>query len=747
MAAAVLRDGLAVLVAMAAALRVGLAVPVVTAAAPVNVPAVLAVPAVNVPAARPVAVLAPVPDAVLAPAPIAVPVLAEVPAPVAVLADLAVLAAVVPPGGGFVPPPDLNRGDKGPGRGARFGVGPQSRKKKRKKKKNEEIQKFRPIHRNISKVELPEEELGIIMLSEGVTVKELAAKVDRLAKDIIKRLMEKGVFATVNDVLDTDLALDIARDFGYEADIVTFEEDLQMQEEEGAEADKSDSEDAVTRAPIVTIMGHVDHGKTTLLDKIRSTAVAEGESGGITQHIGAYHVECHGKNIVFLDTPGHEAFAKMRARGAQVTDIVILMVAADDGVKPQTIEAINHAREAKVPIVVCINKIDKPGANPLRVKQMLTEHSLVIEEFGGDVPAVEVSAKQGQGIQELLEMILLVAEVHDWTAVDSRRGRGTVIEAQLDKGRGPVASVLVQDGSVRIGDYFITGATYGKIRAMHGDRGENLELAGPSTPIEILGLQDVPSAGDPFQIVEDEQTARQIAGFRKEKAREEKLRSKKVTAMDQLFSKMKQGEVQELPLIIKADKQGSVEGIAYALNQIESEKVKLRIIHQGVGAVTENDVLLALASDALVIAFTVKTEPRAVEVADMEGVDIRSYSIIYEIVDDVEKAMLGKLSATFEEEETGTINVRAVFQIPKQGKIAGSYVETGYITRDGLVEVLRGGEAIHKGPLSSLKRFKDDVKEVRAGLECGIGVKDFDDIREGDLMKAYKLVEVQPTEL
>ncbi len=649
------------------------------------------------------------------------------------------------------PAPPFNKGAQsggGPARGGgrgKFGPHrPPGRKKKRKKKNLEQLEKIKPVF--TSRVELPEEDLGIIMLSEGVTVKELAEKVNRKAKDIIKRLFEKGIMATLNDVLESELAIEIAKDFGYLAEIVSFEEDLQIREDDELVSQETDEGASEPRAPIVTIMGHVDHGKTTLLDAIRTTKVASGEAGGITQHIGAYSVTCRDKEIVFLDTPGHEAFTKMRARGASITDIVILVVAADDGVKPQTIEAISHAKAAKVPIITCINKIDKPEANPERVKQMLTEHELVVEEYGGDSPSVQVSAKTQEGINDLLEMILLVAELNDYRANPGRMARGTVVEAKLDRGRGPVATIIVQDGTARVGDYFITGQTYGKIRAMYDDLGQRVEEAPPSTPVEILGINEVPDAGDSFQLIADDATARKISTFRKQKAREDLLRRQKHASLDQLFSNQ-QGDIKELLIIIKADVQGSVEGLAFALNKIESEKVSLRIVLQGVGNITENDVLLATAADAIIIGFNVKAEPKAQELADQEGIDLRTYDVIYEVVKEIENAMLGLVAPTLEERETGKAVVKQVFSVAKLGKVAGCQVESGLVKRDSKVRVMRAGEELFTGRLQTLKRFKDDVNEVKSGFECGIGIQGFSDLEEGDMLVFYTFEEVQATKL
>ena len=623
-----------------------------------------------------------------------------------------------------------------------FGGAGARRKKKKRRRRVEQFDKVKMM--TTARVELPDEDLGIIMLSEGCTVKELAEKVDRKAKDVIKRLFEKDIMATLNDVLDGELAIDLAKDFGYLAEIVSFEEDIQIQEEEVEISDTEEGE-KTSRPPIVTIMGHVDHGKTTLLDTMRKAKVASGEAGGITQHIGAYCVPYNGKQVVFLDTPGHEAFTKMRARGASVTDIVILMVAADDGVKPQTVEAINHAKAAKVPIITCINKIDKPDANPDRVKQMLTEHQLIIEDFGGDSPCVQISAKHGQGIDELLEMILLVAELNDYQGTDARRARGAVIEAKLDRGRGPVATVIVQDGTVNVGDYFITGQTYGKIRAMHDHVGLPVTSAGPSIPVEILGIQEVPHAGDSFQVLKDEFTARKISSFRKEKAREDHLRHQH-TSLDQLLSNMNNADIKDLSVIIKADVHGSAEGLVYALGKIESAKVNLRIVHQGVGNITKNDVLLAVTADAIIIGFSTKIEPGARELADAEGIDVQFFSIIYEVVDKISAAMLGLVAPTLEEREIGKASVRQVFAVAK-GKIAGCMVDSGSVKRDALVRVFRKGNELHQGKLQTLKRFKDDVNEVKTGFECGIGIHDFSDIEENDELRFFVMEEVQATKL
>ena len=540
--------------------------------------------------------------------------------------------------------------------------------------------------------------------------------------------------------------MDIAKDFGYLAEIIPVEEVLQLEDEEMLEQEESGGE-KISRAPIVTILGHVDHGKTSLLDYIRASRVAESESGGITQHIGAYQVKCNEQPIVFLDTPGHEAFTKMRARGTSVTDIVILVVAADDGVMPQTIEAINHAKAAKVPIVVAVNKIDKPEAQPDRVKQMLTEHELIVEEYGGDAPCVLVSAKTGEGIDDLLEMILLVSEMNSYQAVPQKRGMGSIIESKLERGRGAVATVLVQDGTIHVGDAFITGQTFGKIRALYSDTGQKVEEAGPSTPVEILGSQDVPQAGDSFMVVASEIKAREISTFRKERAREEQLKRQKNASLDQLFSSLQKDEVAELSLIIKGDVQGSVEGLIHALEGIKSEKVQLRIIHSAVGGITENDVLLATASSAIIIGFRVRAEKPAHALAEREQVEIRYYSVIYEAIQDVEAAMLGLVAPEYKEAPLGKVTVRQVFQIPKIGKIAGSYVEDGKVTKDAKARVIRKGDVIFDGDIDTLKRFKDDVNEVKLGYECGIGLLGFEDFEENDQLEVYKMESVKPTKL
>lgn len=639
-------------------------------------------------------------------------------------------------------PPDMAKGS---------GRGPGSKKKGKHERPEEEemAQRLRQPRSKAQQVatEYVEEEIGIVMLSEGVTVKELAEKCNRPAKDVMAKLLHRGIMATINQPLDPDLAKEIAREFGYLADIVSFEEDVQLSAEESGEV----VGEKVPRSPVVTIMGHVDHGKTSLLDAIRSTKVAATEAGGITQAIGAYHVDVKDPNtgdlrqVVFIDTPGHEAFTKMRARGAKVTDIVILVVAADDGVMPQTIEAINHTKAADVPMVVAINKIDKPQANPDRVQQMLLQHGVQTEAYGGNVPSVPVSAKTKQGLDELLETVLLVADLQDLKAVADCPATGSILEAKLDRGRGPVATVLVQQGTLRAGDVFVAGATMGRVRAMFDDRGRKVTESGPSTAVQILGFETVPTAGDTFQVVEDEGKARQIVTFRQEKAKAAAQAKTRVT-LENLFSTLKEGEVKELPLIVKADTQGSVESLVGSLEKLSTDKVRVRIIHAAVGTVTENDVLLAEASNATIIAFAVKPERKAEELAQEEGVDIRYHDIIYKVTEEVTNAMVGLLAPVEKEVVQGHAEVRQVFKVQKHA-IAGSYVQDGLVKRAFLVRVKRRDEVIFEGSLRSLKRFKDDVNEVKAGYECGIGIEGFDDLQEGDILEFFSKEKTAATTL
>ncbi|HKT10589.1 MAG TPA: translation initiation factor IF-2 [Terriglobia bacterium] len=576
-----------------------------------------------------------------------------------------------------------------------------------------------------------------ITITEGISIKELSEKLEVRAKDVLKRLLEKGIFATINQTLDSENAAEIARAFGAEVKVISFEEEVFREEEE-----EDRKEDLVPRAPVVTVMGHVDHGKTSLLDAIRETKVASGEAGGITQHIGAYEIETQGRKIVFLDTPGHEAFTLMRARGAKVTDVVVLVVAADDGVMPQTLEAINHARAAQVPILVAINKIDKPEAMPDRVKKQLADRGLAPEEWGGDTVLVEVSAKQRKNLDLLLEMILLVADMQSLTANPGRLASGTVLEAKLDKGRGPVATVIVQNGTLRVGDSFIIGAIYGKIRAMFNDRGHPLLEAPPSTPVEILGLEDVPQAGDRLQALEDTAKARQIAAHRQTKLREAALAKSARLTLEQLHEQMAAGEVKELALIIKADVQGSVEVLADTLGKLGNEKVKTKVIHAGVGAITETDVLLASASNAVIVGFNVRPERKANDLAQLENVDIRLHTVIYEVVEEIKKAMSGLLSATFKEVAQGRAEVRDTFRISKVGTIAGCYVQEGKVTRESRIRVLRDNVVVHEGRVRSVRHYKEDVPEVKFGTECGISVENFNDIKVGDVLEAYTVERV-----
>ncbi|NMB02664.1 MAG: translation initiation factor IF-2 [Firmicutes bacterium] len=577
-----------------------------------------------------------------------------------------------------------------------------------------------------------------ITLGESVSVNELASKLEVAGTEVIKQLMKIGIMASLSQSVDFDIASIIAAEYGVE---VKPEQDLA---EEIFSLSCEDPEHQVTRPPVVTIMGHVDHGKTTLLDSIRKTKVTATEAGGITQHIGAYQIDYNGKLITFLDTPGHEAFTAIRARGARVTDVAILVVAANDGVMPQTVEAINHAKAANVPIIVAINKTDLQAANPDRVKQELTEHGLVVEEWGGDTIAVNVSALHGDGIDELLEMILLVAEVEDYKANPDCPARGTVIDAKLDKGRGPVATVLISQGTLRVGDSFAVGNYCGKVRALINDQGENIKEAGPSAPVEVLGITDVPQAGDQFVVVKDEQTARQVAAIQQEKQRDRDLSRFSRVTLDDLYQQIQEGEVKELNLVIKADVQGSAEAVRASLEKLSTDEVRVNVIHQGVGAVSESDVLLASASNAVIIGFNVRPEPNARKAAERDGVDIRVYRIIYNLLDEVKAAMAGLLDPEFKEQVLGRAEVRQPFKVPG-GVIAGCYVLEGKITRSAEVRVLRDNVIIHEGKISSLRRFKDDVREVAHGYECGIGVDRFNDIKEGDVLEAFVMVKVERT--
>ncbi len=587
-----------------------------------------------------------------------------------------------------------------------------------------------------AKIEPPKPK--VIKLGESITVKDLAGKLGREVSEVIKKLMMLGIMASINQEVDLDTATLLAGEFGVEVEELPPEEDpTEIPEIEDDEAS------LVLRPPVVTVMGHVDHGKTSLLDSIRQTHVTAQEAGGITQHIGAYQVVSHGKRIVFLDTPGHEAFTAMRARGAQVTDIAILVVAADDGVMPQTIEAINHSKSAKVPIIVAINKMDRQGANPDRVKQQLSDHGLIPEDWGGDTIMVPVSAHNKTGINELLEMILLVAEMQEIKANPNRHAFGTIIEAQLDKGRGPVATVLVQKGTLHIGDSIIAGVAYGKVRAMVNDRGEKVKKAEPSTPVEVLGLTDVPQAGDILAAV-DEKVARAVAEKRIAKKRTEDMQHSQKVSLDDLFKQIQEGNIKDLNIVIKADVQGSIEALRQALIALNenTKEVRVTIVHAGVGAINESDVMLASASNALIIGFNVRPDSNARKSAETEKIDIRTYRVIYEAINDVEAAMNGMLAPEYKEVIQGRVEIRKVFSIAKS-VVAGSYVLEGKITNSSQIRLIRDGIVIHEGALESLRRFKDDVKEVAAGYECGISIEKFRDIKEGDIIEAFAMEEVK----
>lgn len=607
-------------------------------------------------------------------------------------------------------------------------------KKQNKGKGKQQQQQQPPVQQQ---KELPEK----IVFSESLTVAELAKKLHREPSEIIKKLFMVGIMANINQSLDKDAIELICADYGVEVeeevkvDVTDLEVYFASEDEDEANIEE--------RPPVVTIMGHVDHGKTTTLDSIRNTKVAAGEAGGITQHIGAYQVEVDGKKITFLDTPGHEAFTTMRARGAQVTDITVLVVAADDGVKPQTIEAINHAKAAEVPIIVAINKIDKDTANPDRVMQELTEYGLVPEAWGGDTIFVPISALKGQGIDNLLEMILLVSEMEELKANPNRRALGTVIEAKLDKGKGPVATLLVQNGTLKVGDPIVVGNTFGRVRAMMNDLGRRVKEAGPSMPVEITGLNDVPQAGDRFVVFEDEKTARQIGEARATKALQESRNVTTRISLDNLFEQMKQGEMKELNLIVKGDVQGSVEAVTSALQKIEVEGVKVKIIHTGVGAISESDISLAAASNAIVIGFNVRPDANAKRTAESEKVDIRLHRIIYKLIEEIESAMKGMLEPEYEEKIIGQAEVRQTFRVSKVGTVAGCYVTEGKVTRHSGVRLIRDGIVIFEGEIDALKRFKDDVKEVAQGYECGITIKNYNDIKEGDIIEAFIMEEIE----
>jgi len=604
--------------------------------------------------------------------------------------------------------------------------------KKKKKKRNEE-EKGDVIGEGGS---------GVVEIGETITVKELSEKLGKPTNDVIRTLIFIGVMAGINQEIDFVTAEKVCEK--YECLVVKKEE---VEELEIVEDEEIIEENLVKRPPVVTVMGHVDHGKTSLLDAIRKANVTSSEAGGITQHIGAYTVNLNGEKLTFLDTPGHEAFTAMRARGAQITDVVILVVAADDGIMPQTKEAISHCKAANVPMIVAINKIDRPGANIERVKQELTEQEIVVEDWGGDTICVPVSAKTGDNIEQLLEMVLLTAEMGELKADPKRKAKGTVIEAKLDKGRGAVASLLVQNGTLNVGDAILVGSTYGRIRAMFDDKGKKIKSAGPSIPVEVLGLSEVPAAGDRFTVVKDEKTARNMAEIRKQKIKDESFHSANRVSLEDLYNQIQEGSVKELGIIVKADVQGSVQAIKQSLEKLSTEDVRVRVIHGGVGAITETDVTLASASNALLIGFNVRPDSNASIIADRDGISIKTYRIIYDAIEDVKSAMIGMLEPEFKEVVNGKAEVRAVYKISNIGTIAGAYVLDGKIIRNSQVRVVRDGIVIFESTLASLKRFKDDVKEVGTQYECGLSVEKFNDLKEGDVIESFTMQEVKRKEL
>ena len=586
-----------------------------------------------------------------------------------------------------------------------------------------------------------EPEIREVTFAEKVTVKELAGKLQVKSNAVIKELFGRGMMASINQILDEKVVDEICEAHGVIANFVSFEQAAVVEEQVEEVA-----EDLKERAPVVTVMGHVDHGKTSLLDAIRDTRVAEGEAGGITQHIGAYHVNFKDRRIVFIDTPGHKAFTRMRARGAEVTDIVVLVVAADDGVMPQTKEAIDHARAAGVPIVVAINKIDKPGAEPQRVKQELSEYELMAEDWGGDTVMVEVSAKEKTNLDSLLEMVLLSADLLELKANPSRSASGYILEAKLDKGRGVVATVLVQNGTLRVGDSFIAGAVYGKVRAMFDDRGKPITESVSSSAVEILGFQSIPRAGDTLQVVDDAARAREIGEFRQQQLREHELAQTSKVSLDDFYAQMESGNLKELRMVLKADAQGSVEVLVETLEKLSTDKVKVKVIHSGVGAVTESDVLLASASAAIVVGFNIRPERAAQDLAKHEQVDLRLHTVIYDVAEEIQQAMVGLLDPTIREKDLGRVEVRDTFHVPKFGTVAGSYVQDGVVRRDAQIRLLRDNAVIYEGEIDSLRRFKEDVNEVKGGYECGISLANFNDIKIGDVIQVYTQEEV-PSEL
>ena len=616
---------------------------------------------------------------------------------------------------------------------------------KREKEGEPVIRSFRPMKKRVmlktpkkTEVTVPKPIKRIIRIAEVIAVGDLAKRMGVKGGELIKKLMELGVLVNINQAIDADLASLVASEFGYEVEKISLEGQELLEKKEDL------PEQLQPRPPVVTIMGHVDHGKTMLLDAIRKTNVVEGEAGGITQHIGAYDVELGNRHVVFIDTPGHEAFTAMRARGAQVTDVVVLVVAADDGVMPQTKEAIDHARAAKVPIVVAINKIDKVNANPEKVKNELAEYGLVPEKWGGNTLFAEISAKQKTGIKELLELILLQADVLELKANPNKPARGVIIEAKLDKGRGPAATLLIQEGTLKTGEVFISGSHYGRVRAMLNDRGQKIEEAGPSVPVEMVGFSDVPEAGEPFIVVSEERMAKQITLYRQEKIREKELSKLSKVSLEELYDQIKKGEVKELNVIIKADVQGSIEAVREALKKLSTDTVKVNIIHDGVGGITETDVNLASASNAIIVGFNVRPVPKAQTLAEQEGVDIRTYSVIYDAISDIKKALEGLLAPTYKEHLLGRAEVIQPFNIHKVGMVAGSLVVDGKVVNGSHARLLRDNTVIYDGRISSLKRFKDDMKDCSQGLECGIGIENFNDIKPGDIIESYEIEEIQP---
>jgi translation initiation factor IF-2 len=614
--------------------------------------------------------------------------------------------------------------------GRRHATKPGARDARRRDAEQEEG-RLRPVARREPVFQPPPVDREIT-IAEGITVKELSEKLGIKANLVVKRLVERKIFATINQTLDVKLAEDLARDFGSSTNKVSYEEES-THEIQQAEIE----DDREKRPPVVTIMGHVDHGKTSLLDAIRQSNVAEHEAGGITQHIGAYHVEKNGRKIVFIDTPGHEAFTRMRARGAKVTDIVVLVVAADDGVMPQTLEAIDHAKAAGVPIIVAINKIDKPDAQPERIKQQLSDRGLLAEDWGGETVMVPVSAKAKQNLDLLLEMILLVADIQDLKANPARPAMGTVLEAKLDRGRGPVATVLVRNGTLRVGDYFICGSVFGRVRAMFDDHSQPVREILPSMPGEVLGLESLPDVGDTLQVVTDTAKAKQIVIYRESKSREAAMSKTNRITLDQLHDQLKEGETKELNIILKTDVGGTAEVLTDTLQKLSNDKVKIRVLHSGVGAITETDVLLASASNAIIVGFNVRPERTAQTVAEQEKVDIRLHTIIYELADEIKRAMTGMLEPVFKEVYKGRALVRDVFRISKVGTVAGCMVDDGVVTRNSEVRLLRDNVVIHTGKIVSLKRFKNDASEVKSGFECGISLANFQDIKPGDVLEAF----------